>query len=73
MNTTMDKPANTMNTTITEEDTNTLRAVCEAIWADQFCAPDHINTIVGLHRKYGQEQVLAYVIQFKAEKQGATK
>ena len=58
---------------MTEEDLNTLRAVCEAVRADRFSAPNHINTIVGLHRKYGQEQVLAYVLQFKAEKQGATK
>jgi len=58
---------------MTEEDANTLRAVCEAVWADKYSAPDHINTIVDLSRKYGHEAMIAYADQFKAEKQGAAK
>lgn len=58
---------------MTEEDANTLRAICEAVRANRYSAPDHLNAIHYFTVKYGQEAMTAYVIQFKAEKQGATK
>ena len=57
--------------TMTEEDANTLRAICEALWADKFSAPNHLNAIHYFTVKYGREAMNAYADQFKAEKQGA--
>lgn len=76
MNTTMDKPTNTMNTNMTEEDTNTLHSMCGAIRADQFCAIEHINALTELIRKYGPAQIESFVDQVVAEfeaEEGAAK
>lgn len=61
-----------MSNQMTEEDANTLRAVCESVWDDKYSVPTHMHTLVNLSRKYGWEMMVAYADQFKTEKQGAT-
>jgi len=72
MNTTMDKPTNTMNNQMTEEDMNTLLAVFDAIQRDRFSAPNHLKALGYLAKKYGRGGLNACIDQLHAERK-ATK